>query len=137
MSVAICPDTAEWLDGPALAAWLRDNGLDHPTYQLGHTLERAVSRWRDGARAYVFVVDAVLTKLGLHLSEIPDELWTDAPQGGASRLDSVKRAELLARLAEGEPVKAIARKVGCSSGTVRHYRGKQDREALAEAGGGR
>lgn len=76
----VSPETAEWLDGPRLAEWLESHGLLSPSRQLGSSTEGSFRRWKNGAKANVFAVDRVLVKLGLALSEIPDEFWTCPPQ---------------------------------------------------------
>jgi len=119
---ALDPETAEWLDGPRFTDWLLENGLNSPAVQLDSRLERAFGRWRAGAKASVWIADAMLVALGLHLSELPDDLWVEEPNGGAGRLTEWAKAEILGRLHASEPVRQIAHQLGCSPGTVRHYR---------------
>ena len=66
-------DGDRWLDGPALCAWLEDKLTGrrrHPN------LTRRMSSWRRGrSRADLYLVDVVLTEIGIHPIEIPDECW--------------------------------------------------------------
>lgn len=71
----------QWLDGPRLVCWLEGKGLFSMQLQVGG-LARRVSDWKKGTTANVFTADRVLTRLGLHISEIPDELWVDSPLTG-------------------------------------------------------
>lgn len=117
--------TATQLHGRPLVAWLKDNGLDCPRQQLNPTLERALSRWRSGGKADVYVVDEVLVCIDVHLSELPDELWiepkqtkTVAPDRGGTppglygRLnDSALRVLHRLHSERGLPVKELARRV--------------------------
>lgn len=78
------PATPKWaycecLDGRALAAWIEDHVTDLGAQLNGQT--RTVQRWRNGASARIWTVDEVLTALGRHLSELPDEVWIDASSG--------------------------------------------------------
>lgn len=69
----------EALDGPRLVAWIEAEGAHPVDLRLGYHA-RAVRHWRAGERAQVYEVDKVLTKLGLHLHLIPDDLWIEAPR---------------------------------------------------------
>jgi hypothetical protein len=37
------------------------------------------AKWRAGQKVSVFLADEILTRLGYHLSELPDEFWTSPP----------------------------------------------------------
>jgi hypothetical protein len=71
------PDLPEWLDGPGLCKWLEDRGY-YRSY-LNESLARRWREWAHGCSASVWTVDQVMVALGLHLSELPDHLWTAAP----------------------------------------------------------
>ncbi len=112
----------DWLSGPGLYSWLLQNGLDHIELQLGYHA-RMARHWRDGGTAHVYSADAVLCKLGLHLSEIPDELWIEDPRKGR-RITPEMCDEIKRRITElGQPIKVVAREVGCDPKTVRRYGG--------------
>lgn len=65
---------ASWVDGPGFVSWL---GRD--TSRLPESDRRRLSDARRGARLGVEVADRILIALGLLLSDLPDDLWTDAP----------------------------------------------------------
>jgi hypothetical protein len=70
-------ETAEWADGPKVAAWLKDH-LDktYPDWKRKcPNLDRAWRRWTSGERASVWSLDNHLTPLGLHVQDIPDDVW--------------------------------------------------------------
>lgn len=64
----------EYLDGPRLVKWLEAEGL-----KAGES--RAFNRWKAGAAATVYAADRFLTKRGLHIHLLPDDLWIDPPSG--------------------------------------------------------
>ena len=116
------PETAEWLDGPRVTSWLRENGLESLRQFESETLERAYGRWREGARASLYVLDQMLVKLHLHLSDIPDDLWVAPPPCGPRPLQI--RDEVVQLIRRGLGVNAIARQIGCNPKTVRYHRAK-------------
>ncbi len=122
----ISPETAEWLDGPRLVEWLRENGLRSAKGQLGGSLERAYGRWREGGMASVYTVDQVLVKLHLHLTDIPESLWAFGRRRRDGGIDSSgRREEILRRLGAGDSVSAVARDLRIARSTVRYYRDTQ------------
>lgn len=81
----------EWLDGPKFAEWLehvapvaiararRKNGLrleDERTYA---NLGRLLLRWASGPAVSVYTADYYMTFLGLHLHQIPEEIFSGDP----------------------------------------------------------
>lgn len=74
MTVAADPETAEWLDGPMLVEWLEKMGFVLTQNAIGWH-HKPVRKWRNGSRAQVYAVDRLLSKLGVHLSELPHECW--------------------------------------------------------------
>lgn len=68
----------DWIDGPGLRAWLLHMVPHHHWPRIdadNPTLTRALNRWGAGGLANWRTADRHLTWLGLHLSEVPDELW--------------------------------------------------------------
>jgi len=65
----------EYLDGPRLVEWLEGEGV-----QAGES--RAFKSWRAGAVATVYAADRFLTKNGLHIHLLPDDLWVERPERG-------------------------------------------------------
>ena len=58
--------------GPTIVAWLeRDGALSG----LDETDRKLIRRWRSGSDASFWVIDRLLTGLGHHVSELPDETW--------------------------------------------------------------
>lgn len=68
---------SDWLDGPALYAWI-NNRREVNWLELGG-YKSYVKEWRDGQPANVYVADRVLLRIGMHLSELPDSLYLAAP----------------------------------------------------------
>ncbi len=65
---------AKAADGPALYRWLEVRGeLDRARF-VG---QRAILRWERGGQAKFEAVDRVLTALGRHVSELPDDIWRE------------------------------------------------------------
>jgi len=60
-----------WLDGPMVIRWLKSQQL-HPITG-DRRIEEALHRWRKGGRASFRLVDELLTRLGRHVSEVPDD----------------------------------------------------------------
>ena len=70
--------TAQSADGPKVAAWIAKNipGINHID---DPNAMRRVSDWRAGARADIHAIDRILTRHLLHLQDLPDEVWSEAP----------------------------------------------------------
>ena len=60
----------QFLDGPRFVEWLEGEGV-------GGGDSRAFRRWKDGGAASVHSADRFLTKVGLHLGFLPDDLWIE------------------------------------------------------------
>lgn len=110
----------DWLDGPRFYAWLRENGLTALDRQLGHSARR-VRDWRDGAVANVYAADRVLVKVGLHLNDVPEDLYREPPDRTtrkAKRCTAAERQEILRRWAAGDSRYSIAKDLGRHRRTV-------------------
>lgn len=96
---------AHYADGPTTAAWFEAHlkGIED-------NLDRRVLDWEKGQDVQIEVLDQWLTSFGYHLSELPDECF--------------RRDPIISALEAGEPIKAIARKVGKAPSTIRKYRKK-------------
>lgn len=71
--------TARYADGPTLAGFL-DRLLERRAEDpgmYGDTVTRTLYAWRRGERrrAHFSTVDGLLVRLGLHPSELPQEVW--------------------------------------------------------------
>jgi hypothetical protein len=122
----VAPTDRNWLDGRLLLEWLEGRRCDLSKAVIGNH-DRAVRHWREGGSCSVFQVDRVLTKLGIHLHELPDHLWLEEPPKGAVqeqrkpfppqvKADAVRRV-----LVDEEPIKRVAEAVGCSPRAVRRW----------------
>jgi hypothetical protein len=65
-------------DGRRVEEWLQTAGVIPESVEMvDETLARRLRLWRAGAQARVDAVDRVCVKLGIHLSELPDDVWVD------------------------------------------------------------
>lgn len=117
-------DEREWLDGPALAAWILER---HPEGPNGSGWDdrrrRAVRRWRRGARASLDAADRMLIYLGRSLSELPEETWTTPPpRPWSPETPRDRRTEAVLLLRRGIGSAALARCYGVSARAIRHWR---------------
>ena len=75
------PDTAEWLDGPALVAWLEEEIVPTLRRDVGESHARRLNEWvRLGGAAHYTTADRILTVLDLTLAMLPDDLWRASPR---------------------------------------------------------
>lgn len=112
------PRTAAWFEG-----WIRKRyGLGpSETMHAGDEITRALHAWRAGDRApTVWALDRMLTKLGGHISEIPDHLWIEAKPNGR-RYDEETKAKAVRAVELGEPAATVARRCGVSPKSVRKW----------------
>lgn len=114
------PDEACWLDGPAFARWLHNNGLD-PWSRLGEDTARMVRRWREGDAVNLGSADSILVALGHHLNDVPSECWRDRPPKGAQRVPALVKDGAIKDFKKGVPPSAIAERYGVSSRAVRKW----------------
>ena len=67
------PDPAwaerDYIDGPGFVAWLEGQGVSG-LYKLSST-----RRWQAGGEVSYWAADKLVLKHGLHLKDIPDQLW--------------------------------------------------------------
>lgn len=80
----------ERLDGPALVDWLEERRPNHyPTETETGTVadflekkdRRKLRHWRGGVNPSIFTADLVLTRLNIHPSELPDDLFVCREEG--------------------------------------------------------
>jgi hypothetical protein len=82
MSARLDWSNARSADGPRVAAWLRQrlrdphrmSIVDESVDALTNTARR-VRAWEKGENPSVWTLDEHLMRLGVHLSELPDEVW--------------------------------------------------------------
>ena len=81
------------LDGPNFVKWLTANA---DLASLPDNRRRALRRYRVGDVATVASADRVLTDLGLHLTDLPEDLWRRDNRGSPYPpelcVEAVKRA---------------------------------------------
>ena len=109
-----------WLDGPRLVEWLEDRSANLAKPVLGDH-ERAIRHWREGGACSVFQADRVLTKLNIHLHELPDHLWLEESPVVREYTQPVKEAAVRRVVIDEEPIKVVADSVGCSPRALRNW----------------
>lgn len=114
---------SRWLSGRKVWEWL-DQRVDMRDVQMYHPLAMdTIRKWRNGSTAEIYTVDRVLTKLGLHISELPDDIGCDAPQARKSRYYSRElKREAVKRYAKGEMVTKIADDMNISASVIYSWR---------------
>jgi hypothetical protein len=115
-------DLPEWVDGLKFAEWLDDVRPDF-RQELSETDERTVARFREpGVKGSVEVVDRICVALFLHLSEIPDDVWTTPPNKGRPQIPAETRAEIITLLGRGLGPAEISRRLQVGDTTVSRIR---------------
>lgn len=127
MSEGIDFTTATYADGPMLAAWIKRDGIGpHEGHYHRDDFCRAVLRWGEGQRASIVSVDFHLTRLGRHISEVPDECWRDGRFIGREQTpeyEEIRRnAEKLIEQGFGD--RTIAARLAIAKTTVRKWRNR-------------
>lgn len=69
----------EYLDGLKLVGWLEGHGHKLDETSLGFH-RRYIHSWRRGEAAELYKADAVMTKLDLHVDQLPEDFWVEAPR---------------------------------------------------------
>lgn len=111
---------AEWADGPRFAAWLEAEGIKFHRDDEANWYHD-VPLWRKGRNVKIGTVDAILISRFRHLSEIPDEVWTDKKPQFAKRYPPEVKAEVLANVAAGTTCAEEARRLGIAEKTVQWW----------------
>jgi hypothetical protein len=123
----------EWVDAKAFAGWLDDRDVAATEIDPDGTL---ISKWRNGHYRFLSIwrADKILSNLGYHLSELPEEFIVKRPRDMLSRKgrvsfypEHVKREALAAR-ERGDSLAKISREYGPAADTIldwqRHERTK-------------
>ena len=114
-------ENAKVANGPRLVRWLEQNGVPTPASPC--------NAWRAGSQATLASIDRILTRHGLHLWMVPDDLWEPPrPRGGRARVDARKRRQVLAAYRELGSKKGAADTAGVPVSTAR-YIIEREREA--------
>jgi hypothetical protein len=119
---------SDYLDGPKFVAWLESTNPDFTRDMFGPSTQRRLRSWCQGHAASVWSVDELLTGIGLHISQIPEDAWLPGYprrvtlRKSRSRVFSTATKEwVIKRLAEGITFQQIANEVGASERTVRRW----------------
>lgn len=108
---------AGWFHGPGLAQWLRDYRGEYKLLAADKIAERTICRWRGGTHARFSVVDRMLTKVGIHVSEVPAVLMSiKRPVDGIPPGDMLRPKRLPVTRGDSGPRRA--RRSGASSKNI-------------------
>lgn len=118
--------THHWVDGPGLRVWLEAHGVRY--MDLPSSDQRRLSAAKtEGGCVSVWVVDRILTRADLHLSDLPDELWREnrAPMSRPADqpITDDARAQAIRDFHAGVPARELARRYGVSPKSIYHWAG--------------
>lgn len=124
-TTSINPETANYLDGPGLYAWLEEvDGLERLSERIGDQA-RTLTGWREGRAAGFYTADEILIRLGRHISEVPHHLYRPDPEKNEKSPEI--REEIIRRVHDlGEKPGAVARALGICPKTVFRHAGLQN-----------
>lgn len=126
------PEDVQWLKGPPLVAWLEtQRRLSYVDGPLSSSNMRRICSWRAGGHADVTAVDMILTKLGLHLHDVPEETISRASQRGYHHVDEVVRREVIETYLSGETARKVGKRFGVHECTVRRWVAESKKEPVA------
>lgn len=113
-------DLPEWVDGPRFAEWLDVVRPDYRT-ELTEHLNRTIARLREpGTKGRVDTIDRICVDLSLHISEIPEDIWTTPPNRGR-RVNERRRSEVLALIDSGITPAEAGRRLRVPHTTLRRW----------------
>lgn len=126
---------ADWLDGPGLYEWIEGKRDLSRLYYVYPSFERRLRDWRrEGCVASAYTVDKWLVEIGLHLSEVPDDLWREdwlteegkrrreAPNLRTAEEAKARRTKALARLKQIGNQREVAEEFGVTVRTIYAWR---------------
>lgn len=99
--------TAKGCDGPGFFAWLEVHHLVEPL-RRDESFARRLWEYRNGGVADFYVVDKMLTRLGYHVQDVPDELWLDRNRRGSGEVTADRKLRLDRRAAYKRERKCVA-----------------------------
>lgn len=110
----------EWVDGKAFAAWIEGRRPDCRS-ALTDSQQRTLYRLRtEGGCGSLDAIDRICVHLNLHINEIPEWLWTEAPSFGrtsATYSDETKD-RALRMIASGTSLREVSEALGVPKATV-------------------
>jgi DNA-binding NarL/FixJ family response regulator len=111
-----------WLDGRGFTYWL-DSRRPERLGLLGESTERRLRNARAlSGQLSVHTVDRIVTTLGLHLSDVPDEVWVERrPRRFHPPVPPEERERAVRLRLSGTPATEIARTLGVSDRAVRSW----------------
>jgi len=106
----------EYLDGPKLAEYII---RIYPTYyeQLNDSQVRRINAWSNSVAASIWTADEIITRLGGHLSELPED-FTLPPQEPQKPISAKKKAQVIERYRAGEAAAKLGREIDRSASAV-------------------
>jgi hypothetical protein len=119
-----------YLNGPRLVAWLTSEGIERE--HLTDSETRRYYDWERGDRADVYsqIVDRMLTRYGIALVNLPDDIWDVHQRPTIKHLG--RKAETRELLAAGIPEIEIAERLGLRPNTVHRHRRAMDKESALD-----
>lgn len=127
----------EWVNGPKLAAWLKERDrlplpCDDRCTEV-EWLRRRINYWESGGQASLATVDRWLSFLGCHISELPDHFWEPmAPRRVRPHSTPEERQRVLAWMEEhGANQRKTADEFGLAAKTVESWVRRSRKAAAA------
>lgn len=124
------------LNGPMFVDWLYRQCPDldgAATVILGASATRRIRDWRLGTCPDAYdIPDRLCVALGLHLDEIPDEIWiTSRPMKRTRKRQPWEKRKALEMLREGWLPTEVAREMGVTARAVQYWREHADEFEVA------
>ena len=108
--------------GPKLYEWLIHTDANLEDANVGPAFARAIDRWKEGDNATLGKVDELCVHVGLHLSQVPEEIWIARPPRKGSRHSTPQtRKEAVERVLAGETNRQVAESIGCTPRAVANW----------------
>ena len=118
--MATATELPEWLDGPKFAAWLEDKGIAANDIDPGHG--SAPGKWRRGAGVSIYKADEILTRFGLHITDLPDDMYRESPKTGPhAKYTEEEKLAIIAELDTGISKEELARQHGCCPRSILNW----------------
>lgn len=114
-------DFYEWVNGPEFVEWIEKTRPDHMV-ELSESQHRALYRLRQPeALGALRTVDHICCSLFLHISDIPEEVWTKRVPNKGKRIDAATKVKALELVDSGLSIPGAARKAGVHPETLRSW----------------